>query len=339
MNILDGNTEEQVSKDNPMDAFTVSAVVVGALGLVAVVIIAGLVVRFYLGRRVDQMWTAGGFPAFKDIGAVKHLAVLPLIDMKAERRDLVREAGVSYLIRADDTTILFDVGVNARGEHPSPLLRNMEALGVTLKNVQYIVISHLHLDHVGGFKYQRERTFDLSSQPLDLRGIPAFVPTAMTHSTAKVQVVDRPQVIAPGIATLGPIPRQLFFFGRTLEQSLAINVQDKGIVLIIGCGHPTLEWIVERAQRLFDRPIYGVIGGLHYPVTALPRQRLLGTNKWPWDPINAKDVGASIEFLQQRHPGLVAVSSHDSCDQTIELFRQAFPEAYQDLLVGKEIAV
>ncbi len=323
-----------------MDAYTASAVVLGALVLVAVLVIGGLVVRFYLGRRhVDQMWTAGRYPPLKDIGTVQHLTILPLIDMKAARGDLVGEAGVSYLIRADNRTILFDMGLNLRGEHPSPLLRNMQALGVTVKDVQYIVISHLHSDHVGGLRHQVRRTFDLSSQPLDLGGTPAFVPTSMTHSTAKIKVVDRPQVIAPGIAMLGPIPRQLFFLGRTLEQSLAINVQDKGIVLIIGCGHPTIQRIVEQAQMVLGRPIYGVVGGLHYPVTGLPVQRFLGTNNWPWDPVNKKDVSTSIEFLQRCHPRVVAVSPHDSCDWTIETFRQAFTEAYQYLLVGKEIVV
>ncbi len=323
-----------------MDAYTVTAVVLGALGLVAVVIIIGLIVRFYLGRhQVDQMWTPGRYPPLKAIGTVKHLTILPLIDRKPARSDLASEAGVSYLVRADNTTILFDVGLNQPGKHPSPLLRNMQALGVTLDQVQYIVISHLHLDHVGGMQHQRKRTFDLSSQPLDLGAIPAFVPTSMTHATAKVEVVDSPRVIAPGIAMMGAIPRQLFFFGRTLEQSLAINVEQKGIVLIIGCGHPTIQRIVQQAEVLLDRPIYGVIGGLHYPVTALPVQRFLGTNNWPWDPVNKKDVGTSIEFLQRRHPRLVAVSPHDSCEWTIEAFRQAFSEAYQDVLVGKEIVV
>lgn len=322
-----------------MDAYVATTVALGALGLVAVIII-GLIIRFYLGRRhVDRMWTARRYPPLKDIDAVKHLTILPLIDRKPARSDLVGEAGVSYLVRADNTTILFDVGLNLRGEHPSPLLRNMQALGVTLEQIQYIVISHLHSDHVGGIKNQLKHTFDLSSQPLDLGAIPAFVPTPMTHSMAKVEVVDGPRVIVPGIATLGPIPRQLFWFGRTLEQSLAINVEGKGIVLIIGCGHPTIQWIVQQAEILLDQPIYGVIGGLHYPVTALPAQRFLGTNNWPWDPINRNDVSMSIDFLQQRHPRVVAVSSHDSCDWTIEAFHQAFSEAYQDVSVGKEIVM
>jgi 7,8-dihydropterin-6-yl-methyl-4-(beta-D-ribofuranosyl)aminobenzene 5'-phosphate synthase len=314
-------------------------IILGILGLVALVII-GLIARFYIGcRHVDRIWTADHYAHLKDIGAVHRLTILPLIDRKPARSDLVGEAGVSYLVQADDTGILFDVGLNKRGEHPSPLLRNMEALGVTLERVQYIIISHLHRDHVGGTKNPGKHTFDLSGLPADLSEIPTLVPTRMTHPTAKIEMADSPRVIAPGIISLGVIPRQLFWLGLTLEQSLAINVEDKGIVLIVGCGHPTIQRIVQKAEALLGRPIYGVVGGLHYPVTALPVQRFWGANNWPWNPVNKKDVSSSIEFLQRRHLKVVAVSPHDSCDWTIEAFRQAFSEAYQDVLVGKEIVV
>jgi hypothetical protein len=49
--------------------------------------------------------------------AVKTLEVLPLIDWYAARDDLEAESGVSDLVRADDTTILFDPGFNRKGEH------------------------------------------------------------------------------------------------------------------------------------------------------------------------------------------------------------------------------
>jgi 7,8-dihydropterin-6-yl-methyl-4-(beta-D-ribofuranosyl)aminobenzene 5'-phosphate synthase len=321
--------------------------IVVSLGVLVLVAAGGLVVRFHLGRRrADQMWAAARYPKLKDIGTVKHLAILPLIDRHTARDDLMGESGVSYLVRADDTTILFDVGLNQRKEHPSPLLRNMQALGVTLEEVDYIAISHLHLDHVGGMEYQRKRTFALSGEPLDLSGITAFVPELMSHPTAKAEVVEGPRSIAPGVASLGAIPRQLFFFGWTPEQSLVVKVEGKGIVLITGCGHSTIQRIVERAEMLFDEPIYGVVGGLHYPVTTprgggsrLPVQRIFGTGKWPWDPINPEDVEAGIACLQRRHPQLVALSPHDSCDWSIETFRRAFGGAYQDVRVGEEIVI
>lgn len=317
---------------------------VAGLGLAAV---GGLVARFHLGRRrADRVWASARYPKLKDVGTVKRLTILPLIDWYTAREGLIVEAGVSYLVRADDATILFDVGYNTRSEHPSPLLRNMAALGVDVADVDALVISHAHEDHVGGISHMMQHTFALSGQPVDLKGIPAYVPLPLSNPTAQVTVVDGPRVIAPGVASMGTIPRQMFFFGWTLEQSLAVNVEGKGIVLIVGCGHPTLQRIVDRAEMLFDEPVYGLVGGLHYPVTAsrevkfgLPLQRLLCTGKWPWDPITRQDVEAAIAYLQRRNPQVVALSAHDSCDWSIEAFRQAFGEAYEDLLVGKEIVV
>jgi 7,8-dihydropterin-6-yl-methyl-4-(beta-D-ribofuranosyl)aminobenzene 5'-phosphate synthase len=316
--------------------------------------IAGLSVRFYLGhRRADQMWASARYPKLKDVGTVKRLTILPLIDWytasdpsTGSGQVLVGEPGVSYLVRADDTTILFDVGYNTRGEHPSPLLRNMAALGVEVTDVDMVVISHAHEDHVGGMSHMMRRTFALSGQPVDLKGIPAYVPVPLSNPTAQVTVVDGPRVIAPGVASMGPIPRQLFFLGWTPEQSLAVNVEGKGIVVIIGCGHPTLQRIVDRAEMLFDEPLHGIVGGLHYPVTGartvilgIPVQKIVGTGKLPWRPITRDEVQQAIAYLQRRNPQLVALSPHDSCDWSIEAFRRAFGGAYQEVKVGEEITV
>jgi 7,8-dihydropterin-6-yl-methyl-4-(beta-D-ribofuranosyl)aminobenzene 5'-phosphate synthase len=89
---------------------------------------------------------------------------------------------------------------------------------------------------------------------------------------------------------------------------------------------------------LFDEPIYGVVGGLHYPVTT-PRgggfglliQLILGTGKWPWDPLSREDVEAGIAGLQRCHPQLIALSPHDSCAWSIEAFRRAFGGGYKDI--------
>ncbi len=324
------------------------------LGGLAGAALGGLIARFHLGRRrADRVWAGSRYPKLADMGTVKRLSILPLIDWYTAHdpstgsgQGLTGEPGVSYLVRADDTTILFDVGFNQRGEHPSPLLRNMQALGVDLTEIDALVISHAHSDHLGGTSHQMRHTFGLSGQPLDLKGIPAYVPEPLSNPAATSIVVGQPRVIAPGVATMGPIPRQLFFFGWTPEQSLAVNVEGKGIVLIIGCGHPTIQRIIARAEMLFDEPIYGIIGGLHYPVTAsreaifgLPAQQFLGTGKWPWDPVNREDVRAAIAYLQRRNPQLVSLSPHDSCDWSLDAFRDAFGEKYEDLRVGEKIVV
>ena len=102
---------------------------------------------------------------------------------------------------------------------------------------------------------QRQHTFALSGEPLPLSGATVFVPVPMSHPTAQVEVVYRPRVIAPGIASLGPIARQLFFLGWTPEQSLAVNVKGKGIVIITGCGHSTLQRIIVYQELLVGKEI------------------------------------------------------------------------------------
>ncbi|MCG2768727.1 MAG: MBL fold metallo-hydrolase, partial [Anaerolineae bacterium] len=121
------------------------------LGGAALGALGGAVIHFNHGRRrVDQVCAAARYPKLEDLGTVKRLSILPLMDWYTASDGLAVEPGVSYLVRADDTTILFDVGFNVHGEHPSPLLLNMEALGVSLAEIDAIVISHLHEDHVGG---------------------------------------------------------------------------------------------------------------------------------------------------------------------------------------------
>ena len=119
-------------------------------------------------------------------------------------------------------------------------------------------------------------------------------------------MIKEPRVLKPGIASIGVIPRYLFLAGYTEEQSLAINVQGKGIVLIIGCGHQTIERIVERARMIFHEPTYAVIGGLHFPVKGgrifagpVNVQWLVGSDNPPWKGLGEDDVRKGIEALKQ----------------------------------------
>lgn len=290
------------------------------------------------------------YKKLSEIGAVKNLSILPLIDFYTDDSRLKTEPGVSYLIKADDTTILMDVAFNKKKEHPSPLLQNIKTLGVELNDVDMMFISHLHLDHVGGMSEQKKQLFSLSQGKIELPEIPVYSPVQVSPSHwnpgPKVEVITEPKVLKNGIASIGVIPRNLFLMGYTLENSLAINVENKGIVLIVGCGHQTIEKIIDRASYLFDLPIYGIIGGLHYPIKhgrimigPLNLQNIVGSHRPPWIGINEKDITHAVDAIKKVDPQFVSLSPHDSSDWSIDRFRNEFREKYHDLVVGKELVI
>jgi 7,8-dihydropterin-6-yl-methyl-4-(beta-D-ribofuranosyl)aminobenzene 5'-phosphate synthase len=325
-------------------------VLIGIIGFIiflVLVMLGWLTMGFLRKKRLaDKQWVSEISERIGDFGSVKRLRITPLIDWYAAQETLKPEPGVSYLIEADDKKILFDVGLNHKNEHPSPLLQNLNSLGLSLKEVPYIFITHSHLDHTGGMASQRNHTFRISRDEVDLSHMTAFVPAPMHQSTAKVKVIEKPQVLLPGVATEGPISRSLFGGGMIAEQALVLNVSGKGLVIVVGCGHQGLKRILERAEQTFNGPIYGLIGGLHYPVTCsrlkvlgLPAQKFFGTGKFPWQKITKEEVMDSIASLKVRGPGLVSISAHDSCDWSINAFRNAFGNAYQDLKVGLPIVI
>ena len=171
----------------------------------------------------------------------------------------------SYLIRTDTQTILFDVGHNQNQTSPSVLQHNMQELGIALDDIDTIFLSHNHLDHVGGLQWSRMQSFSLGNRQIDLGDVQVYSPTPMTYPGLVLRHTPEPQILARGIATTGTIAQRLFI-GAIEEQALAINVEGKGVVLIVGCGHQTIPKILQRAKAVFSEPVYGLIGDLHYPV-------------------------------------------------------------------------
>jgi 7,8-dihydropterin-6-yl-methyl-4-(beta-D-ribofuranosyl)aminobenzene 5'-phosphate synthase len=315
-------------------------IAIAALPIVALGLYALLEIRYRWGRRrVDAEWHSRPKEPSLQIGSTRTLEILPLIDWYPARPELRGEAGVSYLIKTDHATVMLDLGLNVHRSDPSPLQHNMRELGVDLGDVDAIVVSHKHLDHVGGLRWLRKGSFSPGNVQPALKGKRLVVPVPMDYPGNPPQVARRPLVLAPGVATTGTIGSQLFL-GRVDEQALAVNVAGKGIVLIVGCGHQTLPRLLARAKELFDAPVHGIVGGLHYPVphgrirpAGVDLQNLVvfGPTHVP----SREQVQVEIDQLASHAPQWVSVSAHDSSDETIEQFRRAFGTRFHDLRVGE----
>src|SRR5579859_249429 len=306
--------------------------------------VGGLAARYASARRrIERSWLAEVAAKLSSIGEVDRLSIIPLVERLVPAEQVRGEPGVSYLLRAGPTTLLFDSGLNPRGRARSALVHNADYLGVDLQRLDGVVISHLHADHVGGFRTSVRRTFAFCAEALEPRGLPAYVPTPMRHDRADVVLTTGPRVIAPGVAVLPPLPAMMFWLGPIAEQALVVNVRGFGLVLVSGCGHPGIERMLASTERVLDVPIKGVIGGLHLPVHALGTplllQATLGNPNWPWRPIGEQDVRAALQEINARGPEIVALSSHDSTPWTYAAFGQAFGDRYRTLRVGEELVI
>ena len=83
-----------------------------------------------------------------DVPALNFLELTVLVEEKTEE-GFVGDAGVSYLFRSDQGSLLYDVGFGP--ERPA-LAHNAAKLGIKMDQVDSLCISHLHPDHMGGLK-------------------------------------------------------------------------------------------------------------------------------------------------------------------------------------------
>jgi 7,8-dihydropterin-6-yl-methyl-4-(beta-D-ribofuranosyl)aminobenzene 5'-phosphate synthase len=300
--------------------------------LYSLFILVGLVVftiLFFTVRQAianTQIEREGQFvPAsVPNLETTTRLEILPLYEEASVDESFDFGHGVSYLIRTDSSTILMDLGNNPAESIDLPALQNMQRLGISWEEIDAVVISHPHPDHVGGVKAWQAKTLSFGDFKGDLSEMPIYVPIPLTFSGAEIIHSAGPTLVSKDIATTGVIsypevfPLSLFS-SKGHEQGLVIRVAGQGLVMITGCGHPTMEKLVTRAEELYGEPVVGVVGGLHY------------------EKLNAEDVQPHIEFIESRQPHLIAVSPHDSSPEALAAFQSAFSGAYQFIRVGEAI--
>ena len=167
------------------------------------------------------------------------MKVTIIYDNTSSRPDLQADWGFSALIQVKERNILFDTGADG-----DILLSNMEKLGVNLREIQDVFISHPHWDHTGGLS-----SFLQLNNKVTL-WIPSYFPEA--NKAREAIEVKSPTKLYEGIYSTGELDG--------IEQSLCIETK-KGIVIIAGCSHPRMEHIFKIASK-FGK-VYCIIGGLH----------------------------------------------------------------------------
>ncbi len=289
----------------------------------------------------DSLWNSdqGRQQKIKDFGYTNKFEFVPLVESLNGNNKFRKGMGVSYLIRTDSSTILFDMGWDDYPEMCA-LGYNLDMLGIDITDISIIVISHNHGDHQNEWKWITDKTFLNSANENILPSIKIYVPEDTLRLPVKTIYSSDPVKISEGVYTTGVI-RAPFFFLPTREQSLIFNVKEKGIIIVTGCGHHSIEKLLLRLDKLTDAPVYGVLGGMHFPIDgeSEPYMGYFISGKLPWEKFTLANVNQKIELLKKRDIKLIGVSTHDSSESGIKAFKAAFSDVYKDLIPGEWVVI
>ena len=207
-------------------------------------------------------------------------------------RYFLAEPGLCFHIQDGSVNLLLDVG------YSDIFLRNAHKMNLSLANLDYLVLSHSHLDHTWGLepliRYYTERKiekiphrvpvlmghnelFKTVTAP-DIPEIGCLLPKEKLRRHFELSLERKPQWINENLVFLGEIPRLNSFegthtFGRkegaseddpVPEDSALVYKSPGGLVIITGCSHSGICNIVEYAKEICcEERVFDIIGGFH----------------------------------------------------------------------------
>ncbi len=214
--------------------------------------------------------------------------------------------GFSCLVIHGSDTILFDTG-----NREDIFLYNLGVLGIDIKTVNSLVISHHHGDHTGN-------VFSvLKANP----GIKVFLPSSLEGDfKSQVEAAGGKAFVKSNCKR---IAKNIFLSGEMgfqfREQALVIDTK-KGLVIIAGCGHPGIDRMVAKTKENFQKKVFLVMGGFH----SLEANRV--------------DALRMIESFRQLEVKKVA-PSHCTGKLTMKLFMDAYQSDFFQNGTGKIIEI
>ncbi len=267
---------------------------------------------------------------------------------------LVAEPGFSALVKIEkdgrQRTLLFDAGVS-----PNGMVDNMRRLGLSAGDIEIIVLSHGHWDHVTGMEglvrtlgrpnlpvmihpefYNQRRVRFPGLEPAEL---PATSRGALEGMGFEIIEQRRPSFLLDRAALItGEVDRttdfETGFLGHEAlrdgdwvpdplildDQALVLRLRDRGLVVLSGCGHAGIVNTVRYARKLTGlQAVAAIVGGFH----------LSG-------PMFESIIEPTVDALAELAPS-VLVPAHCTGYKAVHRLAARFPEAFVLSAVGTTI--
>ncbi len=272
------------------------------------------------------------------------------------RPQLRAEHGVSMLVTTYNggakDSFLFDTGVTIDG-----VLHNMDVLEIKGNELHAVVLSHGHTDHTRGLlgfikRYGRPRVpivlhpdayLKRKNVRPDGHETEHIPPSRKDLEAEDVEIIEdrEPTMLIGGNALVtGQIPRTTVYEKGSPaqvawidgkwqpdpwihdDQAIVMNVKNKGLVVLTGCGHAGVINTLHCARQLTGvNQIHAVIGGFH----------LTG-------PVFEPIVAPTVHALKEFNPAII-VPQHCTGWKATHLIAQEFPGAFVPNSVGTTLAI
>ncbi len=289
-----------------------------------------------------------------DIGARGPGLATSMLDTGSGPDAPVAQHGFAMLVTVTraghDHHLLFDSGMT-----PDGLIDNMRRLGLSPGDIEIVVLSHGHTDHVAGLDglaravgpanlplvvhpgvWTRRRLAVPGRDPVRL---PALSRAALTGAGFEIVERRQPSLLFDGsvlitgeVDRVTPFERGLPFHEALAgdiwqpdplildDQALVLNVRDHGLVVLTGCGHAGIVNIARYVRRLTGVPqIAALLGGFH----------LIGP---AFEPI----IGPTVDALAELAPRAV-MPAHCSGWRANHALAARLPDAYIPGSVGSRL--
>lgn len=253
-----------------------------------------------------------------------------------DNNTLLSEHGLSIYIEVEEMKILFDTGKSG------DFINNAEKLNVDLSNIDYLLLSHGHYDHSGGFKklvdgigspfklivgdgFFSEKYKLMDNNTYRYRGNPFNKDFINENNISLTCINEDIFYINENIMIFSNFKRnndfeiqnKLFRIKKNEEyilddfsDEIVLAVKkNEGLIVILGCSHVGVVNILETITKRTGIPIYAIIGGSHL--------------------VEADDerVSKTIEFLKENNIEIIAMS-HCTGEYAIEKLKNEFKDKF-----------
>jgi 7,8-dihydropterin-6-yl-methyl-4-(beta-D-ribofuranosyl)aminobenzene 5'-phosphate synthase len=272
--------------------------------------------------------------------------------IEGNKGNLVSEHGLSLHISFSGKGILFDTGIS------DAFSKNADALGIDLKAIQAVILSHHHYDHGGGlsrfFELNPEAKVYLKKTPRGDCCFKALLLLRKYIGTDKHLFEINPHrfifikefteimpdvYIFTSIVSAYPKPRgnRYLYVKRNakwylddFDHELIMAIKEDGkLIIFTGCSHNGVLNMIETVAKRFDGvPIKAVIGGFH--LIGLPMFNTMAESR-----SKVKGIAREILSYQVQH----IHTGHCTGQKAYKVLKDVIGENLKHLYTGNIIEI